>query len=74
MSFVKEAHCNKVKSCYNPFRLGTVIIVLVASGRCKDQVASDFVNTPHIYSDRATCKERLPIWSYGLFQREPKVH
>ena len=36
----------KVKSCYNPLRLGTVI-VLVSSG-------IDFVNTPHLYSDRAT--------------------
>ena len=36
----------KVKSCYNPFRLGTVI-VLVSSG-------IDFVNTPRLYSDRAT--------------------
>ena len=36
----------KVKSCYNPLRLGTVI-VLVASG-------IDFVNTPRLYSDRAT--------------------
>ena len=36
----------KVKSCYNPLRLGTVI-VLVSSG-------IDFVNTPRLYSDRAT--------------------
>ena len=36
----------KVKSCYNPLRLGTVI-VLVSSGK-------DFVNTPVLYSDRAT--------------------
>ena len=36
----------KVKSCYNPLRLGTVI-VLVSSG-------TDFVNTPRLYSDRAT--------------------
>ena len=36
----------KVKSCYNPVRLGTVI-VLVSSG-------VDFVNTPHLYIDRAT--------------------
>ena len=36
----------KVKSCYNPLRLGT-IIVLVSSG-------IDFVNTPLLYSDRAT--------------------
>ena len=35
-----------VKSCYNPLRLGTVI-VLVSSG-------IDFVNTPRLYSDRAT--------------------
>ena len=34
------------KSCYNPLRLGTVI-VLVSSG-------IDFVNTPRLYSDRAT--------------------
>ena len=37
---------DKVKSCYNPLRLGTVI-VLVSSG-------IDFVNTPRLYSDRAT--------------------
>ena len=36
----------KVKSCYNQLRLGTVI-VLVSSG-------IDFVNTPRLYSDRAT--------------------
>ena len=35
-----------VKSCYNPLRLGTVI-VLVSSGL-------DFVNTPRLYGDRAT--------------------
>ena len=34
------------KSCYNPLRLGTVI-VLVSSGIV-------FVNTPRLYSDRAT--------------------
>ena len=55
----------KVKSCYNPLRLGTVI-VLISSG-------IDFVNTPRLYSDRATHLERLPIWLYGLCQREPKV-
>ena len=37
---------NKVKSCYNKLRLGTVI-ALVSSG-------IDFVNTPRLYSDRAT--------------------
>ena len=37
---------SKVKSCYNLLRLGTVI-VLVSSG-------IDFVNTPRLYSDRAT--------------------
>ena len=36
----------KVKSCYNPLRLGTVI-VLVSLGM-------DFVNTPRLFSDRAT--------------------
>ena len=36
----------KVKSCYNLLRLGTVI-VLISSGM-------DFVNTPRVYSDRAT--------------------
>ena len=36
----------KVKSCYNPLRLGTVI-VLISSG-------IDFVYTPHLYSDQAT--------------------
>ena len=33
----------------------------------------DFVNTPRLYSDRATRIERLPIWPYGFCQREPKV-
>ena len=41
-----SSHTGKVKSCYNPLRLGTVI-VLVSSG-------IDFVNTPRLYSDRAT--------------------
>ena len=50
----------KVKSCYNPLRLGTVI-VLVSSG-------IDFVNTPRLYSDR-DCQ----FGHYGLCQREPKV-
>ena len=36
----------EVKSCYNPLRLETVI-VLVSSG-------IDFVNTPRLYSDKAT--------------------
>ena len=36
----------KVKSCYNPLRLGTAI-VLVSSG-------IDFVNSPRLYSDRTT--------------------
>ena len=51
-----QAFCvtTKVKSCYNPLRLGTVI-VLVSSG-------IDFVNTPRLYSDRATRGDRLPIW------------
>ena len=40
----------KVKSCYNPLRLGTVI-VLVSSG-------IDFINTPRLYSDRAN----LALW------------
>ena len=35
---------SRVKSCYNPLRLGTVI-VLVSSG-------IDFVNTTRLYSDR----------------------
>ena len=37
---------SKSKVVYNPLRLGTVI-VLVSSG-------IDFVNTPRLYSDRAT--------------------
>ena len=37
---------SKVKSCYNPLRLRTVI-VLVSSG-------IDFVNTPRLYRDRTT--------------------
>ena len=36
----------KVKSCYNPLRL-EIVIVLVSSGK-------DFVNTPRLYTDRAT--------------------
>ena len=47
----------KVKSCYNPLRLGTVM-VLVTSG-------IDFVNTPRLYSDRATRLQSvrlLPFW------------
>ena len=44
----------KGKVVYNPLRLGTVI-VLVSSG-------IDFVNTPRLYSDRATRYQRLPIW------------
>ena len=49
-------------SCYNPLRLGSVI-VLVSSG-------IDFVNTPRFYR-----LVRLPIWpfNYLLCQREPKV-
>ena len=39
---------NKIKSCYNWLRRGT-IIVPVSSG-------IDFVNTPHLYSDRAAAK------------------
>ena len=42
----ESATRSKVKSCYNPLRLATVIF-LVSSG-------IDFVNTPHLYSDRAT--------------------
>ena len=55
----------KGKSCYNPLRLGTVI-VLVSSG-------IDFVNIPRLCSDRATRLKRLPIWPCGLCQRKPKV-
>ena len=65
----KNTHCSGIptmlKSCYNPLRLETAI-VLVSSG-------IDFVNTPRLYSDRATGLERLPIWPYGLCQSEPKV-
>ena len=44
---LKIAHIiNKVKSCYYPLKLGTVI-ALVFSG-------IDFVHTPRLYSDRAT--------------------
>ena len=50
-TYVKNMHLHRdillnVKSCYNPLRLGT-IIVLVSSG-------IDFVNTPRLYSDRDT--------------------
>ena len=40
------SHVVKGKVVFNPLRLGTVI-VLVSSG-------IDFVNTPRLYSDRAT--------------------
>ena len=43
LSFISQL---KGKVVYNPLRLGTVI-VLVSSGM-------DFVNTPRLYSDRAT--------------------
>ena len=36
----------KVKSCYNPLRLGTVIVLV--------SIGIDFANTPRLYSDRAT--------------------
>ena len=36
----------KVKSCYNPLSLGTVIVLVSSS--------IEFVNTPRLYSDRAT--------------------
>ena len=45
MIITRLIHPNE-KSCYNPLRLGTVI-VLISSG-------IDFVNTPRLYSDRAT--------------------
>ena len=48
-----------MKSCYNPLRLGTVI-VLICSG-------IDFVNTPRLYSDRAIHIERLQIWPFGVY-------
>ena len=35
------------KSCYNPLRLETVIVLLNSSG-------IDFVNTPRLYGDQAT--------------------
>ena len=47
----------KVKSCYNPLKLGTVI-VLVSSG-------IDFVNTPRLYSDRATRLFGLMVCARG---------
>ena len=57
--------CSKGKVVlYNPLRLET-IIVLVSSGR--------LCLTPRFYSDWATRFERLPIWPYGLCQRESKV-
>ena len=43
---LSEHDASQVKSCYNLLRLGTVI-VLVSSG-------TDFVNTPCLYSVRAT--------------------
>ena len=54
----------KVK-CYNPLRLGTVIVLV--------SLDINFVNTPRLYSDLATRLKRLPIWPCGLCQREPKV-
>ena len=50
-----KSKSKRVKSCYNPLRLGTVI-VLVFSG-------TDFVNTPCLYSDRAPAKRDC---QYGL--------
>ena len=41
--FLSQFSMIKVKSCYNPLRLGTAI-ALVSSG-------IDFVNTPHLYRD-----------------------
>ena len=62
---IKPQRVSEVKSCYNPLRLGTVI-VLVSSG-------IDFVNTPRLYSDRATCYKDCQFGHYGLCQREPKM-
>ena len=49
----------KVKSCYNVLRHGTVI-VLVSSG-------IDFVNTPRLFCDRATrdCQFGLEVCARG---------
>ena len=50
---------SRVKSCYNPLRLGTVLSL---------SLQVDFVNTPRLYSDRATRLERLPIWPEMRFE------
>ena len=55
----------KVKSCYNPLRLGTVI-VLVSSG-------IDFVNTPLCIATEPPAERDCQFGHYGLCQREPKV-
>ena len=44
--YIHRKQFESAGSCYNPLRLGTVIF-LVSSG-------IDFVNTPRLYSDRAT--------------------
>ena len=64
--FCSSRYYQGVKSLYNPLSLGTVIVLVSSSG-------IDFVNTPRLYSDRATRLERMPIWPYALCQREPKV-
>ena len=56
---------NKVKSCYNPLRLGTVI-VLVSSG-------IDFANTPRLYSTEPPAMRDCQFGHCGLCQWEPKV-
>ena len=51
-----QSFWTKVKSCYNPLRLGTVI-VLVSSG-------IDFVNTPLLYRPSHPLREiaNLALW------------
>ena len=59
-----EKQYQKVKLCYNALRFGTVI-VLVSLG-------IGFVNTPRLYSDRATRRERYPIWPKVCARGSPK--
>ena len=66
LKYVSEMSFTKVKSCYNPLRLGTVI-VLVSSG-------IDFVNTPRFcIATEPPAKRDCQFGHCGLCQREPKV-
>ena len=53
ISAYKASSSPKVKSCYNPLRLGTVIILSSSLGTVIVLISSgiDFINTPCLYSD-----------------------